>query len=65
MKADLVQNSIQRLADEVDTVVNDFGLAVDKRLWFCSSKYDVKPKCEAVLCKNFNALLEQVTELLK
>lgn len=65
MKADLVRNSIQRLADEADTVVNDFGLAVDKRLWFCSSKYDVKPKCEAVLCKNFNALLEQVTELLK
>lgn len=65
MKADLVQNSIQRLADEVDTVVTDFGLVVDKRLWFCSSKYDVKPKCEAVLCKNFNELLEQVIELLK
>lgn len=62
---DLVQNSIQRLADETDTVVNDFGLAVDKRLWFCSSKYGVKPKCEAELCKNFQALLEQVTELLK
>ncbi|WP_432617756.1 type I-E CRISPR-associated protein Cas7/Cse4/CasC [Butyricicoccus sp.] len=65
IKADLVKNSIQRLADETDTLVNDFGLAVDKRLWFCSSKYDVKPKCEAEQCKNFQALLEQVTELLK
>lgn len=65
IRADLVKNSIQRLADETDTVVNDFGLAVDKRLWFCSSKYDVKPKCEAEQCENFQALLEQVTELLK
>lgn len=65
MKADLVQNSIQRLADETDTIVNDFGLHVDQRLWFCSSKYSVKPNCEAVLCKNFNELLEQVTDLLK
>ncbi|MDO5785608.1 MAG: type I-E CRISPR-associated protein Cas7/Cse4/CasC [Eubacteriales bacterium] len=65
MKADLVQNSIQRLADEVDTVVDDFELSVDKRLWFCTSKYDIKPKCEAVLCKNFNELLEQVTKIVK
>ena len=65
MKADLVQNSIQRLADETDTIVHDFGLHVDQRLWFCSSKYSVKPNCEAVLCKNFNELLEQVTDLLK
>ena len=62
---DLVQNSIQKLADEVETIENDFGLSVDKRLWFCTSKYDVKPKCDAVMCSNFNELLNQVTEMIK
>lgn len=64
-EVDLIQNSIQKLADEADAVVDDFALSVDQRLWFCTSKYDVKPKCEAVMCKNFNELLEQVMKLVK
>lgn len=61
---DIVRGSIQALADQVDTIQNSFGLAVERRLWFCAAPYGIVPQCETVLCRTLPELVEQVAGTL-
>ena len=61
---DIVRGSIQALADQVDTIQNSFGLAVERRLWFCAAPYGIVPQCETALCRTLPELVEQVAETL-
>lgn len=63
---DLVQSSIQSLVRQADAMDQGFGLPVEKRLWFCVDPYrDIQPPAEAVVCKNFSDLVDQVEQTLK
>jgi len=59
---DLVFNSIQKLADEVDSIKNDFGDLSRERFWFCKSGYDVKPDCVDKRSAGFPELIGDVTK---
>ena len=61
---DLLGNSIEKLAQEVDCVARNYGLPVEKRIWFCVDKYDMAPQCEALVCKTFPELVDAVTETM-
>lgn len=58
---DLVCQSAEKLANEVDMVARNFGLAVKERLWFCVDKYDVTPKTATKICASFPELVEAVS----
>lgn len=62
---DLVRGSILRLAEQVESVQNCYGLMVDKRLWFCQDIYDIQPQCDTVVCASLPELLEQVADTLQ
>lgn len=59
--ADVVEESIRKLADEADMTARNYGLAMQERLWFCVDKYDVKPqsatKCFAAFPELVDAAL--------
>lgn len=57
---DLVKQSAEKLAAEVDMTARNFGLEVKERLWFCVDKYDVKPESAAKICATFPELVEAV-----
>lgn len=61
---DLLCSSIQKLAEEVDMVSRNYGLSVDKRLWFCEDKYDIAPHLDTTVCKTFPELVNAVVETL-
>lgn len=61
---DIVRGSIQALADQADAIQNSFGLAVERRLWFCAAPYGIVPQCETALCRTLPELVEQVAETL-
>lgn len=61
---DLVKQSAQKLADEVDMTARNFGLEVKERLWFCVDKYDVKPESATKVCATFPTLVEAVSASL-
>lgn len=61
---DLLGNSVERLAREVDSISEEFGLPVEKRLWFCVDKYDMAPQCEVQICKTFPELVNAVAETM-
>jgi CRISPR system Cascade subunit CasC len=63
---DLIEDSIDKLVNEVKCTTADFSLPVEKRLWFCSSKYaDEKfPDDVAMNCKDFNTLIDSLASLL-
>lgn len=61
---DLVGASIRALTQEVSAMEKDFALPVEKRLWFCSSKYD-EPLQDAVPCKNYEALVDALSGCLQ
>lgn len=61
---DLLGNSIEKLANEVDATARNYGLLVDKRIWFCVDKYDLAPKCETVCCKTLPELVDVVAQTL-
>lgn len=62
---DLIEKSIQKLAEETDHTDADFGIPVAQRLWFCSSKYAVEPTAEHTACKNVNELIETAVQAWK
>lgn len=62
---DLVGKSIEKLAEEVDVIARNYGLPVEKRLWFCVDKYDIKPTCAAVCCETLPQLVEEVANAAK
>ena len=65
-KGDLVQNSIAGLAQEVKQTSRNFGLPVEKRLWFCVDRYrDIALESDAVVCETFADLVEQAEQALK
>lgn len=57
---DLVGRSIEKLAGEADILARNYGLPVEKRLWFCVDKYAIQPTCAAVCCETFSQLVEEV-----
>ena len=61
---DLVKQSAEKLAAEVDMTARNFGLEVKERLWFCVDKYDVKPKTATKVCATFPELVESVSASL-
>lgn len=61
---DLVKQSAEKLADEVDMIARNFGLDVKERLWFCVDKYDVKPATATKVCATFPELVESVSASL-
>ena len=63
---DLVQNSIRAMVDEVIQTQKDFGLPVEKRLWFCVDRYrKACPEMDAVVCESFAEFIEQAEQALK
>lgn len=63
---DLIRNSIQNLLQEAEQIDRNYGLSVEKRLWFRVDRYqDLQPKCEAVSCATFADLIEQVKQTVK
>ena len=62
---DLVRGSILRLAEQVESVQNCYGLTVDKRLWFCQDIYDIQPQCDTTVCASLPELLERVADTLQ
>ena len=61
---DLVKQSAEKLAAEVDMTARNFGLEVKERLWFCVDKYDVKPETATKVCATFPELVESVSASL-
>ena len=62
---DLVADSIKKLAQECDTTSRDYGVPVEKRVWFSVEKYrEIAPE-NAVCCENFPQLLDEVKKTLK
>ena len=61
----LVENSIRKLVEECNMTTRNFGVPVEKRLWFCVDKYKVDGPEEAELCGNFGELLDAVADTLK
>lgn len=59
---DLVKNSINRLVNEVEIMNRDYNLPAKKRLWFCSSKYDVHINSDVQSCRSFTDLINQLVE---
>lgn len=64
-EGDLIENSIRCLAGEADLMDRNFGLPVERRLWFCMDKYDIQPSCEHAACKTFQELVATVVQTLK
>lgn len=62
---DLVKGSIQKLAEQVDSIQAGYGLKVEKRLWFCQNTYEVKPQSDATVCTSLPELLEEVAHTLQ
>ena len=63
--ADFVKESVQRLADEADLMVRNFGLPARERLWFCVDKYPIRPDSATRICATFPELVEAAAALLK
>lgn len=62
---DMVEASIDRLAEEVAVFSKDFALAVDTRLWFCNSKYGIDlDGVNRTNCDTFGALIEALGTVL-
>lgn len=61
---DLLRDSIQALADEVDSTTRNFGLPVEHRFWFCVDKYPVAPKLDTTVCNTFPELVQAVEAIL-
>lgn len=59
----LICQAARKLAEEVDMMHRNYGLDVQKRVWFCVDKYDVAPECATVV-KSFSDLIEAVAETL-
>lgn len=62
---DLLGNSIEKLAQEADSIAKNFGLPVEKRIWFCVEKYDMAPVYDTHVCKTFPELVDAVTETMR
>jgi len=63
---DLVENSIEKLSNEVCAFVKDYALDVTQRLWFCKSTYSITlDGVERTLCKSFPELIDGLRQVLK
>ena len=62
---DLVANSVAKLVQECNMMTRNFGIPVEKRLWFCVDKYQTAAPEGAVPCESFNLLVDAVSETLK
>ena len=64
-KKDLVADSIEKLVEECDMITRNFGLPVEKRLWFCVDKYQQEGPENSERCDSFPALVDAVADTLK
>ena len=61
---DLIENSIRKLAEEAALTDRNFRIPVEKRLWFCVDKYDLRPACETTICPTFPELVDAAVQTL-
>lgn len=61
----LVEQSIQKLAQECDMLQRGYGIPVEKRVWFSVDKYSVSAPENAVVCQNFGQLVDEVAATMK
>ena len=59
----LVYGSICALKQECESIASDFGLAVEKRLWFSRDASVSFGEDMAVNCRNFRELLDQIPQV--
>ena len=59
----LVYGSICALKQECESIAADFGLAVEKRLWFSRDASVSFGEDMAVNCRNFRELLDQIPQV--
>lgn len=65
--ADLIQQSVERLADETARMDTKFGLPVRSRLWFTATEEPVTlpDGCEGETCETFPILTQKLKEALQ
>ena len=61
---DLIKNSIRKLAEEAALTDRNFHIPVEKRLWFCVDKYDIRPTFETTVCPTFPELVDAAVQTL-
>lgn len=62
--ADPVEESIRKLAAETDMMARNFGLPVERRLWFCVDKYAIRPESATNVFSSFPELVEAAAAAL-
>ncbi len=62
---ELVKDSIDRLAKECNMLNRNYGIPVEKRVWFCVDKYEIDAPEESVKCATFNDLVNEVAKTLE
>ena len=63
--ADPLEDSIRKLAEEIDMMDRNYGISVQERLWFCIDKYKIAPESATKVVANLNELVDAITETLK
>ncbi|MBD5560167.1 MAG: type I-E CRISPR-associated protein Cas7/Cse4/CasC [Clostridia bacterium] len=65
--ADLIERSIERLADETARMDTKFGIPVAKRLWFTSTEKEIPlpENCDGENCATFPDLIAALREVAK
>lgn len=63
-KHNLVQESVSRLAEEINKVGNKFGLEVQKRFWF-TTEDEIKPPENTKVSNTLNDLINELDRVLK
>ncbi|MBQ3681715.1 MAG: type I-E CRISPR-associated protein Cas7/Cse4/CasC [Succinimonas sp.] len=62
--SDLIKDSIQKLAEEADSIKNSFDLPATARLWFTVDKYNIQPQCATETFNSFSELVNAVSKLI-
>ncbi len=64
-RKDLVADSVEKLVEECNTVSREYGIPVEKRVWFCTKKYAEYAPEGAVQCETFHQLVSEVEATMK
>ena len=61
---DVIKESIQKLADEADSINRNYGIPTRELVWFCVDKYAIHPECATNVCSTFPELVTFAASLL-
>jgi hypothetical protein len=61
---DVIKESIQKLADEADSINRNYGIPTRELVWFCVDKYAIHPECATNVCPTFPELVTFAASLL-